>query len=65
MVEAARGDGVEFPVPFARFASTLRGTPEEVFTKLIKIQHGREKHTISEWHELIEALRHVPAHPGV
>ena len=54
----------EFPVPFAKFAKTLVGTPDEVWTKLVKIRHGREKHTPTEWRKVLNGNRHQPAHRG-
>lgn len=67
----------EFPVPYDAFATTLRsrtvndgrnrrmvpGHPDEVFLKLLKIRHGREKHTPAQWWALIERLKAEPAHP--
>lgn len=60
------GDGNdEFPVPFARFASTLHHTSDEVWLTHLRINHGRENHKPSEWRDLLDGHRHHPAHPGV
>ena len=50
----------EFPIPFQAFARTLVKTPEEVWTKLLKMRHGKEKHTPTEWRALINAARNEP-----
>ena len=59
------GDGAEFPVPFRTFAKTLKGTSDEIWTKLLQVRHVREKHTPTAWRELLESHRHEPAYPGV
>ena len=53
-----------FPVPFARFAASIRHTADEVWTHLLRTRHGRENRTVEEWFALIEKYRHEPAHPG-
>lgn len=54
-----------FPVPLAVFAKGLKGTPDEIWSRLLKIRHGSEKHTPVEWQRLIERARNEPAHPTV
>ena len=44
--------------------SVTPGEPEEIFLKLLKIRHGREKHTPAGWKALIEKYANEPAHPG-
>ncbi|MDA8249174.1 MAG: hypothetical protein M0Z28_08340 [Rhodospirillales bacterium] len=53
---------VEHPIPLAAFAASLKGTSDEVYTKLLRIRHGMEKHTTAEWRALIDAARREPAH---
>jgi hypothetical protein len=52
----------EFPVPFAQFAQTLRRTPDEVWIHYMRIVHGRENHTLTEWRALHDNHRDKPAH---
>lgn len=52
----------EFPVPFDRFAATLQHTHDEVYVGLLRAQHGRENHKISEWKALLDQKRDTPAH---
>lgn len=54
----------EFPVPLHRFLPELAGTPDEIWTRWLQMQHGAENHTPTEWRGLIEQYRHLPAHPG-
>ena len=46
----------EFPVPVTKFLETVRATPDEVWGKLLVLQHGTEKHTATEWKALLTAL---------
>ena len=39
------------------------GEPNEIWLKLLKINHGTEKHTLAEWDGLIDTYREQPAHP--
>jgi len=39
------------------------GHPDEIWLKLLKIRHGRERHTPAEWAKLIDKYREDPAHP--
>ena len=39
------------------------GQPEEVFLTLLRIEHGRARHTAAGWHAVIDALKQRPAHP--
>ena len=50
----------EFPVPFAVFAAALKGTHEEVYTKLLRITHGDRPRLPSEWRERLRSLRNLP-----
>ena len=40
------------------------GHPDEVYLRLLRINHGRENHTEAEWAALIEGYRNAPAHPA-
>jgi hypothetical protein len=50
---------VEFPITFAAYAASVKGTPEEVWTLLMKTQHGDRPRTPSAWQALREALIHT------
>ena len=52
----------EAPVPFAIFAAALKGTPDEVYTKLMRWEHGGLPQPMSAWKMLLDALRARPAH---
>jgi len=52
---------VETPVPFAAYAQALKGTPDEVYTKLLRIEHGGLPRPPSVWAQLLNALRSRPA----
>lgn len=71
----------EFPVPLPVFARELQpraephpvtgkpqlvaGHADEVWLKLLRVNHGNEKHTLAEWRALIDNYRGEPAHPTV
>lgn len=40
------------------------GHPDEAYLTLLRIRHGREKHTPAEWNGLIRAMGDEPAHPA-
>ncbi len=40
------------------------GSPQEIWAKLLEINHGNERHTMDEWHKLIEDYGNQPAHPA-
>ena len=46
-----------FPVPLARFLPSLKGTADEIWGRLLKLEHGSEKHTLEEWQAVLAALR--------
>jgi hypothetical protein len=53
----------EYPVPLKRFAEDhLKGTSDEVYTRLLRGFHGERPRTPSEWRALIETARKAPAH---
>lgn len=53
---------VEHPIPLAVFTASLKGTSDEVFSRLLRIRHGVEKHTTAEWRALLDAARREPAY---
>lgn len=50
----------EFPVPFAVFAASIKGTPDEVYSLLLKIDCGDRPRTPTEWQARLHALRDLP-----
>jgi hypothetical protein len=46
-------------------AEIAPGSADEVWLKHIKIQHGKERHTLTEWRALIDKYRNQPAYRGV
>ena len=52
----------EFPVPLRAFAQTLVHTEDEVWIHHLRVQHGRENHTPTQWRALLETHRNAPAH---
>lgn len=53
-----RGRPVQVPV------DVDPGDPNEVWLMLLKLRHGHERHTVTEWHGLIDRYRDEPAHPA-
>lgn len=49
---------------FGRAVQIAPGTADEVWLKFIKIQHGKERHTPTEWRALIDQYRDQPAYKG-
>ena len=39
----------DFPVALGKFLPLLRGTPDEVWGKILTLDHGQEKHTEAGW----------------
>jgi hypothetical protein len=46
-----------FPVPISRFLATLKGTSDEIWTKLLKDNFGTEKHTMVEWGAVLATVK--------
>ncbi len=40
------------------------GHADEIWLKLLQMNHKIERHTEAGWHKLIEKYRHMPAHPS-
>lgn len=46
-----------FPVPVKRFLPTLKGTQDEIWSKLLVLAHGQEKHTPKDWLKVLDGLK--------
>jgi hypothetical protein len=53
-----------FPISCKRFVATLVHTHNEVYAKLLFIEHGRENHTVDDWYAIIGDHAVKPAHPS-
>jgi hypothetical protein len=40
------------------------GSDDHIWGKLLRIRHGNERHTTTEWNALIDKMREEPAHPS-
>lgn len=49
--------GPEFPVPLTAFLATLKGSKDEIWSRLLKMDHGLESHTMTEWKATLNKLR--------
>jgi hypothetical protein len=47
----------DFPVNVEVFISRLKGTPDEVWVKLLRNAHGREKHSERDWLAVLNAVK--------
>lgn len=50
--------------PNGRIAKFDPGHPDEIWLKVLKINHGNERHTRAEWFAIIDGHRNRPAHPA-
>lgn len=50
-----------FPIPLTAFLAKIRGTKDEVWGRLLKIHHGREKRTEADWRAAIGKIASTPA----
>lgn len=50
----------EFPIAFRVFAAKIRGTKDEIFTKLLLKLHGFEQNTLTSWKQRLEDLKNPP-----
>jgi hypothetical protein len=41
------------------------GDPNAVWIKLLRINHGAERHTLADWAALIQQYENQPAYPGL
>lgn len=56
----------EFPTSFQRFSQMVPvGSPDHVLLGPLRALHGAEKHTLTEWRELMQSLKALPATSGV
>jgi hypothetical protein len=51
----------EHTIPLSAFLKTLRGTPDEVYSRLLTIQHANQNKTAAAWRETLEGYRGVPS----
>lgn len=47
---------------FGNFEKKLAGTADEIWTRLLKMLHGLERHTEEEWRAIIAHYGKQPAH---
>ena len=47
----------DFPVAYATFAASLKGTPDEVWTKHFRSTHGALKMTYPAWQAALTAVK--------
>lgn len=56
----------EFVMSYQRFAQMVpMGSPDHVLLGALRVIHGGEKHTPTEWRELMKNLKNRPATSGV
>ena len=60
----AAEEAPDFPITCATFVDSLKGKPDEVYGRLITLEHGRKKMRAAQWPAVIEAYRRMPAHPA-
>ncbi len=53
-----------FPIPVKRFIETLKGTPDEIWSRLLLSAHKMESRVPADWHKLLDNYRKQPAHSG-
>lgn len=51
-------------IPLKRYLSRLKGTDEEIYSKLLQIEAGMVAKTAEAWRALLEEIKNRPAHPG-
>jgi hypothetical protein len=51
--------GQAFPIPLAKFVQTLKGTPDEVYTHLLRLHHAGENATPNQWRDKVAALKNT------
>jgi hypothetical protein len=44
-------------IPVNSFIKSLRGTPDEVYSRLLIIEHRFQNKTMAEWHETLHGHR--------
>lgn len=58
---ADKSGNTDFPIAFPKFAAALKGTADEVWTHWLRLNHGREKHTVKDWMTVLASHRDRPA----
>ena len=48
-------------IPAAQFVKSLKGTHDEIWTRLILGMHKMENKTVADWKSLIENYKNQPA----
>lgn len=51
----------EHPMPVQAFIKTLKGTPDEVYSRLLLINHRSQNKTPTAWRAQLETHRSLPA----
>ena len=52
------------PIPLFRFAEKVRGSADEIWLGILRMNHSAEKHDIAGWNAIIDSYRTRPAHKG-
>ena len=52
------------PIPLFRFAEKVRGSADEIWLGILRMNHAAEKHDIAGWNAIIDSYRTRPAHRG-
>lgn len=50
----------EHPVPVRAFLKNLRGTPDEVYSRLLQIHHAHQNMTPTAWRATLDGHRGLP-----
>ena len=45
----------DFPIPLAKFAPYMIGTPDEIWLHFLKLEHGGEKHSELGWSRIVKS----------
>lgn len=49
------------PIPCDAFCRTLRGTADEVYTRLLQVRFGQAKKSVEDWRFALNKCREEPA----
>lgn len=47
----------DFTLPLAAFLAHLKGTEDEIWSKLLRVKHGTETRVFSSWKQALAALK--------
>ena len=50
-------DAGEFPIPVRDFTKKLMRTHDEIWAKLLQLDHAGQAHTETEWREILAAMK--------